>query len=128
MQSLPHERRLVDNNLLCSQQFFEHMNDEGTVGLICARKHPYQFNDGRNSYEAGILRRERTDQSGSFGGLGWIVLRDKANEDVCIETDHRAEAPRSAIASFISAIVTGFLRLGRIPFRDCMEVVAGITS
>src|SRR5579862_8979415 len=102
------------------------MSDEDSIGLICPCEYPHQFYYGRNRNEAGIFRGERTDESHGLGRLARVVLRNKTHKYICIEADHRAEAPRSAIASFISAIVTGLFRFGRIPLRDCMETVAGI--
>jgi hypothetical protein len=58
--------------------------------------------------------------------LGWIVLGKISDQNIGIETNHLAAAPRAAIAAFISSRETGLVA-GMIPFRLLIDFVAAIT-
>src|SRR5271165_247956 len=87
-----------------------------TIGAI---EHPYGFDHCHNTDETGVLLGQLPfDQLGRLRRLNGIVLREVADKDVGIESDHRrlarCEMPAAlaAAASLISSIVTGRCRRG----------------
>src|SRR2546428_492420 len=73
-----------------------------------------------NQGTAGRLRRTQW--------LAGVVLHDVAHQDIGIQADHPAAAPRAAIALFMSSIDTRFFALPNMPFSSVTEWVAAMTS
>jgi hypothetical protein len=64
----------------------------------------------------------------SLRGLPHIVLHEESHQGIGIEPDDFADAPRLAIAWFISAMDTGFRGLPNMPFNLVTDRVAAMNS
>ena len=68
---------------------------------------------------AGACRSQRTHQFDRCGNLHWVVVGQKADENVRVEADHMDSAAPLAIASSISSIVAAvFLLPLNSPFNS----------
>jgi hypothetical protein len=68
------------------------------------------------------------DQLVGFGRLLGVVLQDVANQPVAVQADHRADAPRAAIALFNAWIEPAYLGRPNNPFMSVTGRVAATTS
>src|SRR5262249_28755814 len=65
-------------------------------------------------------------QLGCLRGLPCLVLRDVAYQHIGIQADHRADAPRFAIARFMSSIDTVLAALPNMPLSSVTDRLAAI--
>jgi DNA invertase Pin-like site-specific DNA recombinase len=116
--------RLLDDEILRSQQSFDDGCDVRPWSPVSPRQHPRGLDQGHGGDEPRRLRGEAFDQLRRGGGLGGFVLGEVSDEHIGVETDHAPLAP-AIIAAFMSSRLTGWGGRRRMPFSERIEFEAG---
>ncbi|OJV27141.1 MAG: hypothetical protein BGO26_16915 [Actinobacteria bacterium 69-20] len=120
-QGRTHDLVSFDSQLARIQQAVQHLDAARARYLVGATQNPVHLD---NCHEAQITRvrlGQILDEGRRDRGLPWIILNEVADNDVGVEPDHRTSVAPAAMASFMSATVTGRVGGGTEPFKSLTD-------
>jgi hypothetical protein len=113
----------IDNAFLGRQERVQRWHQLITRQLKAELQNPHQLHERDEGNEARLVGAQGFDQLVGVGRLISVVLHDEANQLVAVQADHRADAPRTAIALFMASIGTALLGRLNNPFRSVPAVL-----